>query len=210
VDLQELARHETVLDDTARRVARVYAEALYSAAAEHKQEAEILAELNELQAALRKDPRLEAFVAGRGLSRERRHAILRAFEGRASEVFVNFLYVLNEHDRTDALEAVIAAYQDLFDQRTGRMRVSVQSAIPLDEQHMERLRENLRKSFGKEPVLSTRVNPDLLGGLVVQADGWLYDSSVRSRLENLRQQISVKGSYEIQSGRDRFSSATGN
>jgi F-type H+-transporting ATPase subunit delta len=209
-DIKELVRHQTVLDDTERRVARVYAEALYEAAAQQHQEGEILEELNALEVALFKgDPRMQAYIASTALGRERRKAILKAFEGRAHDLLVNFLYVLNEHDRLDVLRGAIIAYQDLYDRRTGRMRVLVRSAVPLDEGQAEDLRRRLRETFHHEPVLHTTVDPDLLGGLVVQVDDWLYDASVRTRLQHLRNQITERASHEIQSGRDRFSSADG-
>jgi F-type H+-transporting ATPase subunit delta len=210
MDLEELAQKPTVMDDTTRRVGRVYAEAFYSAAAANRQEAEILEELEALEGVLQKEPRFHSYIAGQGTGRDRRKAFLRAFEGRASALLVKFLFVLNEHDRLDALGAVIDAYRTMYEQRSGRVRVAVQSAVPLDEQQQDHLRQKLRTALGAEPVLHMRTDPELLGGLVVQADGWLYDSSVRSRLRDLRKQISEKGSYEIQSRRDRFSSSTGN
>ena len=61
-------------------------------------------------------------------------------------------------------------------------------------------------AYGKEPVLHTRVDPDLLGGLVVRVGDWLYDASVRTRLADIRDQVIQRSSHEIQSGRDRFRS----
>ncbi len=210
MDLKELARHETVMDDVSRRVARVYAESLYEAATQKQQEKEMLDELTALQAVLVNDPHLKAALTGAGLGRDRRHTLLRAFDGRAGELLVNFLNDLNDHDRLDALPAVIIGYQDLFDQRHNRMRVAVRSAVELDNGQLDNLRKQLHLAFGKDALLQTAVDPELLGGLVVEVEGWLYDSSIRSRLMSLRKEISEKGSYEIQSGRDRFSSATGN
>src|SRR5580704_6680712 len=123
MELQELAKTQTVLDDTTRRVGRVYAEALYSAVAGDHQEAAILEELDALERVLREEPRFRAYIAGQGTGRDRRKAFLKAFEGRASTVLVNFLYVLNEHDRLDALGAAIAAYRELYEQKSGRVRV---------------------------------------------------------------------------------------
>jgi F-type H+-transporting ATPase subunit delta len=210
MDLQELAQTPTVLDDTSRRVGRVYAEALYSAAADSRQEAEILEELQALETILRQEPRFRSYIAGQGTGRDRRKGLLKVFEGRANDLLVKFLFVLNEHDRLDALSAVIDAYRTIYEQRSGRVRVAVHSAVPLDEQQQDHLRQRLRSALNAEPVLHLRTDPELLGGLVIQANGWLYDSSVRSRLRDLRKQISEKGSYEIQSRRDRFSSPTGN
>jgi F-type H+-transporting ATPase subunit delta len=210
MELQELAQASTVMDDTSRRVGRVYAEALYSAAVESRQEAEILEELQALEVLLRTEPRFRSFIAGQGTGRDRRKTFLKAFDGRANDLLVKFLFVLNEHDRLDALDAVIDAYRTIYEQRNGRVRVTVQTAVPLDEQQQDNLKQKLRSVLNAEPVIHLRADPELLGGLVIQANGWLFDSSVRSRLRDLRKQISQKGSYEIQSRRDRFSSPSGN
>jgi F-type H+-transporting ATPase subunit delta len=208
----EQVRHETVFDDALRRVAGVYAEALLGAAAKRQQAEEVYEEFQALVGDLfRREPQLEAFLASRAVGRDRKAEVLRqAFEGRCSEVFANFLYVLNDHDRLDALRAVAAAYRDLYEVRTGRLRVQVRSAVPLPDDQQDRLRQELREAFHKEPILETRVDPDLLGGLVVRVGDWLYDASVRTRLETIRNQLIERSSYEIQSGRDRFSSDSGN
>ena len=86
------------------------------------------------------------------------------------------------------------------------MQVRVRSAVPLADDQRERLTGELRETFGKEPVLHASVEPDLLGGLVVQVDDWVYDGSIRTRLDILRKQLVERSSHAIQSGRDRFSS----
>jgi F-type H+-transporting ATPase subunit delta len=204
----EQVHHETVLDDSTRHVARVYAEALYNAADRRQQAAEMLGDLDALvHDVFRRDPGIEAFLASAAVGRDRKQEALRkAFEGRADEVFVNFLLVLNEHDRLDILRAVAGAYRAVHDRRTRRMHVRVDSAVPLAEDQQERLRQELRLAFGREPVLHARVDPDLLGGLVVRVEDWVYDASVRSRLETIRDQLIERSSHEIQSRRDRFRS----
>src|SRR5262249_19237563 len=127
------------------------------------------------------------------------------FGSRASELFVNFLLVLNDHERLDLIRPILAAYRDLRDERAGRMRVQVRTVVPLPDDQRQRLLHQLRESFHKEPLLETRLDPDLLGGMVVRVGDWVYDSSVRQRLETIRNQIIARSSHEIQSGRNRFS-----
>jgi F-type H+-transporting ATPase subunit delta len=204
-DIREQARHATVLDDDTRHVGRIYAEALYDAAQKQGQAAEILDELEALVEVLNRQPRLELFLSSAAVGRERKaEALRRAFQGRASDVLTRFLYVLNEHDRLNVLRAVVVAYRDLHDRKSGRIRVRVESAVPLPDDQQERLRQELRQALGREPVLQTRIDPGLLGGLVVRVEDLVYDASVRSRLDNLRKQLIEKSSHEIQSGRNRF------
>jgi F-type H+-transporting ATPase subunit delta len=204
-DIREQARHTTVLDDDTRHVGRIYAEALYTAAENQGQAAEVLDELEALVDLFHREPRLELFLSSAAVGRERKAEALRqAFQGRASDVLTRFLLVLNEHDRLNVLRAVVGAYRDLHDLKSGRIRVRVESAVPLPDDQQERLRQELRQALGREPVLQTRIDPDLLGGLVVRVDDWIYDASVRGRLDNFQKQLIERSSHEIQSGRNRF------
>lgn len=204
----EPPRHETVFDDATQHVARVYAEALLNAAEQSGQTAEIIEDLDSLlNQVFTQDRYLEAFLTSRGVSRDRRASALRAaFQGRASDLFLNFLLVLNDHDRLDALRSIAATLRTLNEKRTGKVRVQVRSALPLAEDQQERLRQELRATFGRDPLLETRVDPELLGGLTVQVGDVLYDASIRTRLEQMRTQLIERSSHAIQSQRDRFSS----
>jgi F-type H+-transporting ATPase subunit delta len=196
-------------DVGARRVARVYAEALFDEASARNQAREILDELDALlNEVVRPNPETEAFFTSAAIGRERKAEVLRsALAGRVGELVLNFILVLNNHYRLDLLGVAVALYRELLEQHSGQMRVQVRSAVPLDHDHQERLRGELRQGFSREPILEMQVDPDLLGGLVVQVGDWLYDASVRTRLETMRNQLIERSSYEIQSGRDRFRSA---
>jgi F-type H+-transporting ATPase subunit delta len=71
----------------------------------------------------------------------------------------------------------------------------VTSAVPLPDDQREQLRQELRAKYNKEPVLTTQVNPALLGGVVIRVGDWIYDASVRTRLETLRKQLTERRSH---------------
>jgi F-type H+-transporting ATPase subunit delta len=204
----EPPHHATVFDDATQHVASVYAQALLNAADKSGQTAEIIEDLDSLlYQVFTQDGYLEAFLTSRGVSRDRRDAALRAaFQGRSSDLFLNFLLVLNEHDRLDALRSIAATLRTLNEKRTGKVRVQVRSAQPLADEQQDKLRQELRTVFGRDPILETRVDPELLGGLTVQVGDVLYDASIRTRLEQMRTQLIERSSHAIQSERDRFSS----
>jgi F-type H+-transporting ATPase subunit delta len=209
----DAAHHETALnaDTGAQRVAKVYAEALLNAAEKRGQTDEVLEELESLvQDLFRADPEFETFLSSGAVGRDRKAAVLRTvFETRAGELVFNFLMVLNAHERLDLLRPITAKYRELRDQRARRMRVLVRTAVPLPDDQRDHLVRELREAFRMEPVVVARVDPDLLGGMVVRVGDWLYDSSVRTQLESLRNQLIARSSYEIQSRRDRFCSPDG-
>jgi F-type H+-transporting ATPase subunit delta len=193
-------------DVGALRVAQVYAEALLNVAEKRGAVDDIFAELDTLvRDVFRTEPQFAEFLASGAVGRDKKAAVLRSvFEPRAGELFLNFLLVLNNHDRLGLLRPIRDAYRDLRDQRAHRMRVQVRSAAPLADDQRDRLRRELQETFHLEPILETYVDPDLLGGMQVRVGDWVYDASVRTRLETIRNQIMARSSYEIQSGRDRF------
>lgn len=193
-------------DVSAQRIARVYAESLLDAAGKGGMAEHTLEELRSLiKDVFEAQPEFEKFLCGAAVGRERKaQAIRTAFDGRASETFVHFLLVLNDHDRLELLRSILLAAEDLNDQRKKRVRVQVETAVPLPDDQRERLAAQLREMLHIEPILETKVEPDLLGGLVVRLRDWLYDGSVRTQLETLRNQLLEASSHEIQSRRDRF------
>jgi F-type H+-transporting ATPase subunit delta len=195
-------------DVRAQRVARIYAEALLNAANKQGQADAIQQEFESfLREALPSVPDLEAFLFSGVIGRKQKAEIItKVFEGRTSEIFFNFLQVLNEHERLDLLRPIGAAYRQLRDQQARRVRVQVRTAVELPADQRERLLGQLRQTFQVEPVLQEQVDPDLLGGLIVRVGDWVYDASVRRELETLRSELIARSSHEIQSRRDQFSS----
>jgi F-type H+-transporting ATPase subunit delta len=207
-ELAKRARHASVLDDEGRRVGKVYASALYQAAEKSNQVEQVLQELNTLvQGVFRKHPGLALFLASAAVGRDRKtHALRQAFEHRASPVFLNFLLVLNDHDRLNSLPAVADAFQKLHDRRGGLYHAEVRSAIPLNEEERRRLLADIHAVTGQQPVLKETIDPQLLGGLIVRGGDWVYDASLRTRLGTIRNQLIERSSHGIQGGRDRFGS----
>jgi F-type H+-transporting ATPase subunit delta len=193
-------------DVSAQRVARVYAEALAVAADRKGQGALVLEELDSLvKDVFQAQPQLELLITGSAIGRKSKEEVIRkAFEGRASETVLNFLLVLNNHDRLELVRPVVAALKQIDDQKHGRVPVQVWTAVPLPDDQRERLLADLRQVLQAEPVLHPHVDPDLLGGLIIRAGDYVYDASVRTELETIQKQLIERSSHEIQTGRDRF------
>jgi F-type H+-transporting ATPase subunit delta len=196
-------------DVGAQRIARVYAEALYSAAAKEGQVSQVVQELHSLiHDVFQQHPQLETLIAGGAVGRTVKEATIRkAFQGRSSDVFLNFLLVLNHHDRLELLRPILSALHLIDDERNNRIRVQIWTAVTLPDDQKERLVAQLQGGLGGDLKLDLRVDPDLLGGLIMRAGDYVYDQSVRTRLDAIRKELIERSSHEIQSGRDRFSSA---
>ncbi len=190
-----------------RRLAKLYAEALL-AVADRRDEVDAIGD--ELAALIdyvfKSHPEFEVMLATRAISRLKKEPILaKAFAGNTSDLFYDFLRILNSKDRLDLLRPIAFAYRDLFDVRGKRIRVYVRSAIALDDSQKDRLRQILQSQLQLEPILVEGIDPGLLGGMIVQVGDHVFDSSVLSKIENIRTQLLARSSHEIQIGRDRFS-----
>ncbi len=195
-------------DVSARRIAKVYATALLDTAGQRAEADTVLAELDSLvRDVFAREPRLEMLLSSAAIGRHERHAALqKIFQGRATDTFMNFLQVLNDHERLNLLRPILTSAIEMFDERNRRLRVIVTSAIPLPDEARTRLEISVRAQFHREPVLIPEIDPALLGGLKIRIGDIQYDASVRNRLDTLRDQIIARSSHEIQSRRDRFSS----
>ena len=200
---------EQFADVSAKRLATVYAEALLNAAQAADRVPSVLEELDSLiDDVFKDDRRLEQIFGGAAIGRlARKEAIEKAFASRASDTFYKFLLVLNDHDRLDLIRPVRWAVRELNDERNRRLRVQVFSATKLSDDYQARIRAAVQDAFKLEPVLTLHEDPALLGGLKIRIGDKVYDATVRTRLDNLRTQLIERSSHEIQSRRDRFSSA---
>lgn len=98
----------------------------------------------------------------------------------------NFLRLLMEKGRFDALPGIVREYRDLADQEAGRVRAVVTSATELSPATREQVAQALAQATGKKVVVETRIDPALLGGLVARVGSRVYDASLRSRLDRLQ------------------------
>jgi F-type H+-transporting ATPase subunit delta len=196
--MSDHATPETVHEATGvrARIARVYAEALVGAAGKDQMES-VGDELDAVAAGVfTGHPRVSDFLADRTVARASLTPMLRAaFDATTSPTFRKFLGVLNENGRLDLLPAVAAEFRRLRDAAAGRTRVRVTAAVPLDAGQIDTLKATLAKKLHAQPVLDLRTDPDILGGLVVQVGDKVYDSSVRTRLDNLRNHLTASASH---------------
>jgi F-type H+-transporting ATPase subunit delta len=195
-----------VADVGSRRIARVYAESFLDAAAKQGQEEGAFEELQALvRDIFRQRADFEEFLNNLAIGRKAKaNAIRKTFADRASPLLLNFLLILNDHDRLKLLAAILRQCQDLREVRQGLMHVLIKSAVPLPDDQRERLAGEVRQLFGKEPVVETQVDPSMLGGLIVRVGDWLYDASVRTRLLSIRHELFESATHAIEKRRDQF------
>lgn len=211
IDLAKAARQSTVLDDTAKSIANVYATALYMAASSQGESDSLLGELSEFRKVIEGNPRVFQLFSSPVIGRDEKSRLVKTvFQGHTSVLLSNFLMVLNERDRLDLIGAIIGEYVELDQDRKNQIRVHVTTAVPVSSSQEGVISAEVEKKIGKKPVLEFKVDPAILGGLIIRAKDWLWDDSLQNRLITLRNQLIERSTYEIQSGRNSFGSAEGN
>lgn len=182
------------------RLARIYAEALMANAAKENAVDSVGAELDDFVKNVATNPSVGRFIVSPVVSwRAKEPVLAEALKGRTSKLLANFIGVLNKNGRLDLISDIHAAYQSLQDDSMGRVRVNVKTAVPLGEQQQQALASTLATALKKQPVLNLQVDPDLLGGVVVQVGDRVIDTSVRTRIQTLRAQLMERGtSYVLQ------------
>jgi F-type H+-transporting ATPase subunit delta len=165
-----------------------YAEALFEAARERDELEEVLSDLGDFTGALHESEELRLFFFGGQVpERQKRRAIDGLTEGMKTSS-TNFLKVLSDNGREEILEEVLGRYEELVKEYLGRVEVGVTTAVELSEDQIDRLRDRLAGVLeGREIILETKVDPDLIGGAVFRFGGRMMDGSIRGRLESLRE-----------------------
>jgi F-type H+-transporting ATPase subunit delta len=190
------------VDERDREVGRLYAEAILRIAEEQGQAEALQEELTDLVSYLDRNPELEDLFAS-PLVEEGSHAevIEKAFRGKASDLLVDSLQVINRKGRLGALRAIADAYRAALRGLRGWMDVHVRTAVPLSPDLRARLTAALAASTRRKPSLVEHVDPSVIGGLVVEIEGRKIDASLASRLHDLSEALLTRASREIHSGK---------
>ena len=172
-------------------IARRYAKALFGLAVEKgRVEAWANALLSLKQAAVG-SPDLADVLSNPVYSKEQRRAIVEKLAAALSLEAepANLLFLLGDRNRLSYLAAVVDTFQGFADQHLGRVRAKVTSAVRLDESAAQALADSLAKATQAHVLLDRVVDPAILGGVVAEVGSLVYDGSVRTQLEVLRNQL---------------------
>lgn len=190
------------VDERHLGIARLYGRAMLSVAAEQDAAESLLDELEELVGLSRTDAEFEHFLSSPILDGEsRRETLERALRGRASDLLVDSLQVINKKGRLDLLEPMLATYQEELRALRGEVEAKITTAVPLTNEQREDVRARVSSYTGKKAFLVEQVNADLLGGMVIQVGDQKVDMSVSRDLELLGKAYSKRLSSELLAGR---------
>ncbi len=170
-------------------LARVYARSLFEVALQQGKLDELREQLAQFADALDDQRELAVFFFSPYFSsEEKQDALGRLLEG-ADESFVNFLELLIENHRMPVIFRIRHEYERLWDEENRTLPVEITSAIELDQATTESLGRTIGERAGRKVTLAARVDPDILGGIVVRVGNSILDASIRNRLEQLRRHV---------------------
>ena len=170
-------------------IASVYARSLFEVAKEHDKLDKVRDELGEFADALNESRELQVFLFSPYFStREKSDGLDKAISG-ADETTVNFLKLLIEKHRTPVLFRVRAELDELWREENRLLPVTVTSAVELPKATVKQIGDRIAEQTDRKVDLSSTVDPDILGGIIVRVGNSVLDASIRNRLENFRKQV---------------------
>ena len=174
-------------------LAERYAAALFELADERRRLDEVASDLRQLRAMLAASPDLARLVRSPILTRGEQGKAIAALVERAgfTPLVRDFLAVVAKNRRLFAVPAMIEAYLRSLAERRGEVTAEVTAALPLSDGQLGLLSEQLRRSVGRRVSLEVKVDPGLIGGLIVKLGSRMIDGSVNSKLQRL--QLAMKG-----------------
>ncbi|OZJ04921.1 hypothetical protein BZG36_02634 [Bifiguratus adelaidae] len=172
-----------------------YATALWTAAAKKSALENVEKELQQMQNVVAKDPKVQYFLENPTLGREQKREGVKALlkGGKYTDITRNFFDVLAENGRLSETSKIISGYQQLMQAHRGELPVTITSAKELDSATLKRLTDSLQKgklSAGQKLIISNKVNPGIIGGLVVEFGDKTIDLSVSTRIAKLNKLVS--------------------
>ena len=170
-------------------IAEVYARALFEAAKDDGVLDRAREELGQFAEALDEDRNLQVFLFSPYFSSEEKKDGIRRIVSDADERVLNFLELLAERHRMPAVFRIRRIFEDLWADENKLLPVVVTSATELDAGLVEDIGKRIEEQTGRRVELASKVDPDVLGGLMVRVGNMVLDATVRNRLEQLRKQV---------------------
>jgi F-type H+-transporting ATPase subunit delta len=170
-------------------IAQVYARALFEVAQEHDKLDLVREQVGQVADALDENRDLQTFFFSPYFSTaEKKDGLRKAIED-ADPIVENFLEALVERHRMPALFRIRRRYDAMWEDAHKLLPVEVTSAIELDESIVRSIGDRIGEQTGRTVELTSHVDPDILGGLVLRVGNSILDASIRNRLERLRKQV---------------------
>jgi ATP synthase F1 delta subunit len=170
-------------------IAQVYARSLFEVAQERDALDLVREQLGAFADALDADRQVSIFFFSPYFSTEEKKDGLHKAVTDADPVVMNFLEALIERHRMPVIFRIRARYDALWEEANKLLPVEVTSAVELDEGTVRSIGDRIGEGTGRRVELTSRVDPDILGGIVLRVGNSILDASIKNRLNQLRKQV---------------------
>ncbi|MCH5236264.1 MAG: ATP synthase F1 subunit delta [Muribaculaceae bacterium] len=172
-------------------IPRRYAKALYKFAKEHDKTKDLYALSKRVIKASQSEPTLQKVLSNPYVSNQDKENLLLAAAGEPKiQVFDQFVKLIIEQKRVEFAYAMLLAYRDIYRKENRISQVRITTAVKLDDERMKKLRDLVKEAFkDSELEFSETVNPELIGGFIIDVDSVRMDASLSNELEQLRQTL---------------------
>ena len=167
----------------------MYARALFDAAQDHGRVQEVRDEVADFVQTVAAVPELGALLRNPEIDRAAKAAALRDILGDADELVRNFVLLLVEKGRVAELEEIAREFERLVAASERRLEVELTTAVELSDDEAARIVAQIEQASGRQVDATRTVDPDMIGGIILQAGSQRVDASVRGRLERLRREL---------------------
>jgi F-type H+-transporting ATPase subunit delta len=173
-------------------LARRYAKAVFDIGTQQGDLAKLGQDIRSLAKAMRESKELDTALTNPAIRRSDRKKVI---DGLLQSIGVqtasrNLVYILLEGERMGTLPGISRALDEMIEAQAGRVTAEVISAKPLDPSQLSQINAALEKLSGKKVSVTTRQDPELLGGVVAKVGDTVYDGSLRTQLRTLRDELS--------------------
>lgn len=168
-------------------VANRYARAMFELVDAQGQLDQTYEELTNLRQVFLDNPTLAGHLSGVNLSLAEKESLLQVLKQDASQPVTNLIQMVFDYGRMDALVAIINEFERRYDLKCKRVHADVVTAVQLDETRRDQLKANLAERLGaNEVLLSEKVDPAIIGGVIIQTENQTMDGSIATQIEQVR------------------------
>jgi F-type H+-transporting ATPase subunit delta len=174
-----------------KKIARRYAKALMKIGQQDGSYERYCEELNAFASLFEKEEKLREVLINPVFGIPQRQGVIKGIGNKLglSQITLNFLHILVDKNRIRYLSEITSIYQEFVDEAAGRARVLLVTAYDLTEDKLQKLTHGLEELVGKKVIMEVERDPALIGGVVAKIGGMLYDGSIKTQLEILKETL---------------------
>jgi len=174
------------------RIAKRYAKALIEIAEELKKLDRITQDVQLIDSMIRSSRDLQLFLKSPIIREDKKREIIQEIfaDSRVDPIVLKFILLLVEKKREDLLHDIVKVYQELYDEKVGVVTAEVITALELNGNEMKKIEKKILELTGAKKVKAIyKVDPSILGGIIIKIGDTVYDASIKRRIQLLREQL---------------------